>query len=83
MDMYSKFAKTILLSLLEDNESSIVQVARKHKIFSYSELVRARRMLEEKGFIISEKRGRNRLMKLTEKGIEMAKTLKRADELIL
>ena len=80
MKVDSKYCKTMLLSVLE-GEMSLVEIARKNLIFGYAQLVKARKVLEENGLITSQRKGRARIIKLTEKGKEIAQKFKELEEL--
>jgi len=79
--MDSKFVKAILLEALKSGKTTLIQVAKSNNIFAYSELVEARKFLEEQNLIESKKIGRTRIIKLTENGMKFAKQLKNLEEI--
>lgn len=77
----SKFVRIILTSLLNGN-TTLMDIARKNNVYVYSALVDARKALEKYDLITSERKGRNRILAITEKGIELAKSLQATDNII-
>lgn len=78
----SKFVRIILTSLLEKNESTLMEIAKTNNIFIYSALVESRKILESNELVVSTKDGRNRILRLTDKGKRVAEALKNADDIL-
>ena len=78
-----RVAKAILTTAYESNEEvNLIKIAEVNQIFSYSIIVKQRKQLEELGLISSRLKGKERYVKLTEKGKQFFERLKALEEVL-
>jgi len=78
----SKVAKAILASTYNHEEINVIDIAREFQIFNYSMIVKQRKILEDSGLIQSSLKGRQRFMRITDKGRKFFEHLKGMEEIV-